>query len=272
MMVYNDDLVAGLLLLAMLLALALLAGVAVAWTQVGLLTGRADDAAPVTPGTAAVPPADDTPLPYSSWVKRWYRPGDEMLNGTAVPSGEVGVLLLGDVEIWDTPEELGWLGDALAARFASPRVRAVLEMGEVYDNISIGVGRGFAGLQCGEADVLATALGRFGLLDAADNIVAEHCLNDDAGDEHGYLHNIFDEDGIEECVEAARVYVLRLLGIPAQPGDADAKAAELARLTAKAAEAGDDVHDEVTDRIIQLRRELGDDLATIENETGVLLA
>ncbi len=258
MMVYNNDLVAGLLLLAMLLALALalVAGVAVAWTQVGLLAGRADDAAPVTPGTAAAPPVDDTPPPYSSWVKRWYRPGDEMLNGTAVPSGEVGVLLLGDVEIWDTPEELGRLGDALAARFASPRVRAVLDMGEVYDNISVGVGIGFAGLQCVEADVLAQVLARFGLLDAASKVVAEHSLDDDAGDEHGYLNNIAEDAGIPECVEAARVYVLRLLGIPAQPGDADAKDAELARLTAKATEDGDDVDDEVTDRIVQLRREL----------------
>ena len=264
-----DIIIGGLLAAGFVAASAVALRLAVwlhrARVVIGWLAGQVDDlTGQVEQLTAAAQQPsprwahlDGEALPQNGWVKRWLRPGDEMLNGGTVPDGQFGVQLLGDIEIWDAPEELARLGDALAARFMSPRVSIVSELADVLGAIDPGANLGFRVFTCIEANRLAEMFAQFGHLDAARTVIAGHALEDNGDDEHAYIREVDERDGDEARDEAAEVYVRRLMGHEAQPVEADAKLAELEDLRVQAGKAGDDVDDDVRDRIVQLERELG---------------
>ena len=170
--------------------------------------------------------------PVSDWVEQWYKPGDEMLNGVVLRPGYAGVRLLGDIELWDTGECMALLGDALSARFHSPRSDAVAEFANPPGRDEPGCSVGFGSLSCWEAKTLAKLLAVHGHFRRAVYVIAEHVLEDGRGDEHGYIRVADVENGTGRDDEAAEVYVRRLLGETAQPEDEAAKRAELADVQA----------------------------------------
>lgn len=194
------------------------------------------EAAPV-PAPAGSQAVDGT----GGLVMGWLTPGDDLYSGGEVPAGRFGMRLVGDYEVWDTPENLGELADRMAARWESPRTAAVNALADMLSQILPGEGIGFASLTCSEADQLARVMVLFGHLDTATNVIEGHCADDDMGDAHGYICALGVSGG--DATEAAEVYVRRMMGeTDAQPADAAAKREALERLE-------DEAH--------QLRCELG---------------
>jgi len=182
------------------------------------------------------------------WVRAWLRPGSELTAGGTLPPGRFGIRLDADVELTGTGDDLGELGDQIAAHFDSPRTNAVSELARIFDTFNPGEGIGFTALMCPEVDALARMFALFGHIDSAANVIHGHSLSDHIGETHGYIGVLDDCTGGDElAAEAAEVYVRRLMGdTGAQPADADAKRADLDRLVEQHAGQPDDGIAELT--------------------------
>ncbi len=199
----------------------------------------------------------DSDADTGEWVRQWVRPGQRMPeSGHVLGDGQHGILLDSGVELVATGEQFGKLGDALAARFVSPRTMAVDDAASGLSGIYPGEGIGFGAFNCGELNPLVKMLALHGHFDTAAAAIRSHAVEDDCGDRHGYLAAMVDDgDG----VEASEVYVRRLLGdTDAMPSNAGELTDELDRLVEQQADG--DRSKATWERVRQIRQELGEDV------------
>ena len=123
-------------------------------------------------------------------VRGWLKEGDRLYSGGIVPHGNVGMRLLGDYELWATPETLGKLGDRMARRWNSPLVDAVSEMADCFDSISDpGMSSIPGAMTCVDADRTALVLALYGHFGTAVKLIASHAEDDGDCETHAEIRD-----------------------------------------------------------------------------------
>jgi hypothetical protein len=124
------------------------------------------------------------------FVTRWLRPGDFAGARGKLDDGEHGIGIVGSVnDLVGTAEQLAEFGQRIAARWQSPLVMALSDLGDVLAT-ERGMTQFPQSLTCGEADALARVLALSGSFDAAVGLLGTHAEADDGEETHNHIREL----------------------------------------------------------------------------------